>query len=98
MRLGDAGTGDLDIFLIQVNLSDLRDKQIRERALAIPTAFKITEEDRSLLRQAAALVRAGGMSDRPNLDVGFRERETPEMGREPSLVHVRYGPQADICE
>lgn len=55
LRSDAADTSDFDIFLIQINLSDLRDKQVRERALAIPTAFRITEDDRSLLRQAAAL-------------------------------------------
>jgi hypothetical protein len=44
---------DVDIFSIEVNLGDLRDANLRERVLAIPTAFRISTDDRDLLRSAA---------------------------------------------
>jgi len=44
---------DVDIFSIEVKLSDLDDLDLRERVLAIPTAFRITDDDVVLLRQAA---------------------------------------------
>jgi hypothetical protein len=49
---GMAGA-DVDIFSIEVNLSDIEDPDLRERVVAIPTAFRISEQDRALLRQAA---------------------------------------------
>jgi NTE family protein len=44
---------DVDIFSIEVNLGDLRDANLRESVLAIPTAFRISTDDRELLRLAA---------------------------------------------
>jgi|APFre7841882724_1041349.scaffolds.fasta_scaffold02628_4 NTE family protein len=44
---------DVDIYAIEINLSDLEDRELRERVLAIPTAFRITPEDLELLRRAA---------------------------------------------
>jgi hypothetical protein len=48
-----SGSRDVDIFSIEVKLSDLDDPDLRERVLAIPTAFRISEADTALLRQAA---------------------------------------------
>lgn len=45
--------GDVDIFRIEVNLHGLEDAALRDRVLAIPTAFRISAEDRKLLRVAA---------------------------------------------
>jgi NTE family protein len=42
-----------DIFSIEIRLTDLDDASLRTPVLAIPTAFRISEVDRSLLRQAA---------------------------------------------
>ncbi len=47
------GGADVDIFSIEVNLGDLRDANLREHVLAIPTAFRISTDDRDLLRSAA---------------------------------------------
>jgi NTE family protein len=44
---------DVDIFRIEVNLYALEDAALRNRVLAIPTAFRISAEDRELLRVAA---------------------------------------------
>jgi NTE family protein len=48
-----SGSRDVDIFSIEVKLSDLDDPDLRDRVLAIPTAFRISEADTALLRQAA---------------------------------------------
>ena len=45
--------GDVDIFRIELNLHGLEDAALRERVLSIPTAFRISAEDRELLRVAA---------------------------------------------
>jgi NTE family protein len=50
--LAHAGT-DVDIFSIEVALSTLEDTALRDRVLAIPTAFRISIEDQALLREAA---------------------------------------------
>lgn len=50
LRRDDA---DVDIFRIEVNLHGLEDAALRERVLAIPTAFRISADDRELLRVAA---------------------------------------------
>jgi len=42
-----------DIFSIEVKLTDLDDPALRKQVLDIPTAFRISEEARTLLRQAA---------------------------------------------
>jgi NTE family protein len=42
-----------DIFSIEIKLTDLEDPALRKQVLNIPTAFRISEEDRSLLRTAA---------------------------------------------
>jgi NTE family protein len=44
---------DVDIFSIEVSLSTIDDSALRDRVLAIPTAFRISSEDRALLREAA---------------------------------------------
>lgn len=41
------------IFSIELNLTDLDDPTLRKRVLEIPTAFRISKEDRALLRSAA---------------------------------------------
>jgi NTE family protein len=41
------------IFCIELNLTDLDDPILRKRVLGIPTALRISEEDRALLRPAA---------------------------------------------
>jgi NTE family protein len=46
-------TSDVDIFSIEVNLSDVDDRELRDKVLAISTSFRISDEDRSLLRNAA---------------------------------------------
>jgi NTE family protein len=42
-----------EIFSIELNLTDLDDPILRKQVLAIPTAFRISKEDRALLRLAA---------------------------------------------
>ena len=42
-----------DIFSIEIKLTDLDDPTLRKQVLDIPTAFRISEEARALLRQAA---------------------------------------------
>lgn len=44
---------DVDIFSIELNLADLRGDELRNRVLAIPTAFRISRADQGLLRSAA---------------------------------------------
>jgi NTE family protein len=46
-------TSDVDIFSIEVNLSDVDDRELRDKVLAISTSFRISDEDRSLLQNAA---------------------------------------------
>lgn len=48
-----AAESQADIFSIEIRLTDLDDSSLRTQVLAIPTAFRISEVDRSLLRQAA---------------------------------------------
>jgi NTE family protein len=47
------GGADVDVYLIEVNLSDLADAALRDRVLAIPTAFRISDADRESLVLAA---------------------------------------------
>ena len=42
-----------DIFSIEIRLTDLDDSSLRTQVLAIPTAFRISEVDREMLREAA---------------------------------------------
>lgn len=42
-----------DIFSIEIKLTDLDDSALRKQVLDIPTAFRVSEEARSLLRTAA---------------------------------------------
>lgn len=44
---------EIDINSIDVNLSDVGDLAPRDKVLAVPTSFRISEEDRSLLKAAA---------------------------------------------
>jgi NTE family protein len=44
---------DADIFSIEIKLSELDDDALRDRVLAVPTAFRISDDDLALLRQAA---------------------------------------------
>jgi NTE family protein len=44
---------DADIFAIEITLSGIEDRELRERVLAVPTAFRISADDRALLRRAA---------------------------------------------
>jgi NTE family protein len=44
---------DVDIFSIEINLSEVDDRELRDKVLAIPTSFRISDEDRSLLQTAA---------------------------------------------
>jgi NTE family protein len=44
---------DVDIFSIELNLAELRDDELRNQVLAIPTAFRISSTDQLLLRSAA---------------------------------------------
>jgi len=44
---------EIDIYSIDVNLSDVGDLALRDKVLAIPTSFRISDEDRSLLKVAA---------------------------------------------
>jgi NTE family protein len=46
---------DADIFSIEINLSDVDDRELREKVLAIPTSFRISDENRSLLQTAARM-------------------------------------------
>jgi NTE family protein len=48
-----AAESQADIFSIEIRLTDLDDSSLRTQVLAIPTAFRISEGDRSLVRQAA---------------------------------------------
>lgn len=49
-----AGAGsDVDIYTIEINLSDVEDRALREQVMAIPTAFRISAEHLELLRRAA---------------------------------------------
>jgi NTE family protein len=46
---------DADIFSIEINLSDVGDRELREKVLAIPTSFRISDENRALLQKAARM-------------------------------------------
>ncbi|CAD5366731.1 NTE family protein [Rubrivivax sp. A210] len=48
-----AAESQADIFSIEIKLTDLDDSTLRTQVLEIPTAFRISEEARSLLRLAA---------------------------------------------
>jgi NTE family protein len=48
-----SGGADIEIFSIEVNLGALNDHALRDRVLAIPTAFRISQADRESLRAAA---------------------------------------------
>jgi NTE family protein len=48
-----AAESQADIFSIEIRLTDLDDSNLRTQVLAIPTAFRISDVDRGLLRQAA---------------------------------------------
>jgi NTE family protein len=48
-----SGGTEVEIFSIDVNLGDLTDHALRDRVLAIPTAFRISHADRESLRAAA---------------------------------------------
>lgn len=48
-----AAESQADIFSIEVKLTDLDDAALRRQVLKIPTAFRIADEDRKLLRLAA---------------------------------------------
>jgi NTE family protein len=48
-----SGGTDVEIFSIEVNLADLADHALRDRVLAIPTAFRISQADRESLLVAA---------------------------------------------
>jgi NTE family protein len=48
-----AAEAQADIFSIEIKLTDLDDRALRTQVLEIPTAFRISEEARGLLRQAA---------------------------------------------
>jgi NTE family protein len=48
-----AAESQADIFSIEIKLTDLDDSTLRAQVLEIPTAFRISEEARSLLRLAA---------------------------------------------
>jgi NTE family protein len=48
-----AAEAQADIFSIEIKLTDLDDTELLGRVLQIPTAFRIVEADRALLRQAA---------------------------------------------
>jgi NTE family protein len=43
-----------DIFAVEIALSATPDQELRERVLAVPTAFRISPDDLKLLRRAAA--------------------------------------------
>jgi NTE family protein len=44
---------EVDIFSIEINLSEVDDVELRDQVLAIPTSFRISDEDRALLARAA---------------------------------------------
>jgi NTE family protein len=44
---------DVDVHLIEVDLASLADAELRDRVLAIPTAFRISDDDRAALVLAA---------------------------------------------
>jgi hypothetical protein len=46
---------DVDIFSIEINLSDVDERELRDKVLAIPTSFRISDENRSLLQTAARM-------------------------------------------
>lgn len=48
-----AAESQADIFSIEIKLTDLDDSTLRTQVLEIPTAFRVSEEARSLLRLAA---------------------------------------------
>ncbi len=48
-----AAEAQADIFSIEIKLTDLDDAELRRQVLEIPTAFRIAETDRTLLRRAA---------------------------------------------
>jgi len=50
--LGEKASG-ADIVAIELNLSDVADEALRERVLAVPTSFRISEDDLQLVRRAA---------------------------------------------
>jgi NTE family protein len=54
LRAARGASPDADVFLVEIDLSDVADATLRERVLAIPTAFRITAADRADLRAAAA--------------------------------------------
>jgi hypothetical protein len=52
---------DVDVYMIEVDLAHLADAALRERVLAIPTAFRISDADRqSLVLAARASLAASG--------------------------------------
>ena len=54
LRAAPGARPDADVFLVEIDLSDVADTALRERVLAIPTAFRIAAPDREDLRAAAA--------------------------------------------
>ena len=64
---------DVDICSIEISLSDLEDRDLRERVLAIPTAFRISPEVLQLLR------RAGQSSAAPSRELSRFLDSTPRM-------------------
>ena len=71
-RLGPEA--DIDIFNIEIGLSELDDAALRKQVLRIPTAFRISAEDFGLLRQAAARSLAQSPDFRRFLDSTDGER------------------------
>lgn len=55
LRAAPGASPDTDVFLVEIDLSDVADEPLRERVLAIPTAFRITAAERDDLRAAAAV-------------------------------------------
>lgn len=55
LRAAPGARPDADVFLVEIDLSDVSDAELRERVLAIPTAFRIAAADREDLRSAAAM-------------------------------------------
>lgn len=56
---------DVDVYMIEVDLAHLADAALRERVLAIPTAFRISDADRqSLVLAARASLAASGEFER----------------------------------
>jgi hypothetical protein len=53
------GGADVDVYLTDVDLTDVADSALRDRVLAIPTAFRISEADRESLVLAARASLAG---------------------------------------